>query len=170
MFVPFDSLPGTARIWIYQADRKLNEVEKTTISSVLHSFTSQWTAHQQPLKASFAVLHDYFVVLAVDESYTEASGCSIDSSVAVIRQLCAQLDVDLLGRNKIAFYIDEQVHLIPINELKSKQQEGFWSANATVFDNTILTKDAFLSSWKTKAAGTWLNRYLSTKALQHTEN
>ena len=103
MFVPFDSLPGTARIWIYQADRKLNEGENHNFKrpSFVHE---SMDAYQQPLKASFAVLHDYFVVLAVDESYTEASGCSIDSSVAVIRQLCAQLDVDLLGRNKIAFY------------------------------------------------------------------
>ncbi len=161
MFVPFDSLPDLARVWIYQSDRKLSEMEQRTISDTLQSFINQWTAHNQPLKASFAVLYDYFVVLAVDESYTGASGCSIDSSVAIILQLSDQLTVDFFNRTTVAFYIDETVNQVGMGELKRKHEEGFWRGDTLAFDNTVLTKGAFLSGWMRKANETWLKRYLS---------
>jgi len=161
MFVPFDSLPDSARVWIYQSDRKLSELEQRTISDTLQSFINQWTAHNQPLKASFAMLHDYFVVLAVDESYTGASGCSIDSSVATIRQLGHQVNVDFFNRTKVAFFIDETVNQVEMGELKRMHAEGFWKGDTRAFDNTVPTKGAFLSGWMRKADETWLKRYLS---------
>lgn len=161
MFVPFNSLPDAARVWIYQSERKLSELEKSTISASLQSFTNQWTAHNQPLKASFIIRYDQFIVLAVDESYTEASGCSIDSSVAVIRQLSNQLKVDFFNRTTVAFYIDGQVSTLAMADLKSNYEEGFWSGETIVMDNTVPTKAAFDTGWMRKANETWLKRYLS---------
>lgn len=161
MFVPFNSLSDLARVWIYQSERKFSEAEKNTISTALQSFTNQWTAHNQPLKASFLLSHDQFIVLAVDESYTEASGCSIDSSVAVIRQLSNQLNVDFFNRTTVAFFIEEQVKTVAMSDLKGKYEEGFWNGETLVMDNMVSTKGTFNTGWMRKASETWLKRYLS---------
>ena len=117
MFAPFETLDDSARIWIYQADRKFTETEKNTISEALTAFTHSWVAHGNPLKTSFAILHDQFIVLAADENFNEASGCSIDSSVRVIRQLDQQFSLGLFDRTNIGFLKGEQVDMIPLNEL-----------------------------------------------------
>jgi hypothetical protein len=161
MFVPFEALPESARIWLYQADRKLTREEQDTISSKLLSFTNQWVAHNQPLRSSFLILHDQFVVLAVDESYSGASGCSIDSSVHVIRSLVDEMQVDFFNRANVAFWIDEEVKTLSLSGLAEKLEEGFWNANTIVFDNTILTIGALKSKWMVQARNSWLRRYLA---------
>lgn len=163
MYVPFENLPDTARIWIYQSDRQFTALEKDTISSTLITFTKQWTAHNQTLGASFAVLYDRFIVLAVDENINQASGCSIDGSVRAIRNLEGSLNVDLFNRLNVAFLKDEDVQIVPSAILSAKLDEGIWNGSSIVFDNTIRTKAELNSSWKVPAGSSWLKRYL-TKA------
>jgi hypothetical protein len=124
MFASFESLEDSARIWIYQSSRKFTETEKSTISTTLEAFTHSWVAHGNPLKTSFAILYDQFIVLATDENFNEASGCSIDSSVRVIRQLDQQFSLDLFDRTKIGFLNGEQLEMIPLNELPNALTEG----------------------------------------------
>lgn len=165
MFVPFETLPDSARVWIYQSNRAFKPEEVNTISTALQAFTNNWTAHNQPLKTSFQVLHDYFIVLAVDEAHHEASGCSIDSSVHVIRQLSQQTGIDFFERTNVALLLDEKVRLIKLPELKQAYENGVWNSQTTVFDNTVLTKGDFEKRWKSHAGETWLKRYLSKAAV-----
>ena len=101
MYVPFAELSDTSRVWVYAADRPLSPGEQSTIQQQAQSFAESWTAHQQNLKASFAILHNLFLVLAVDESHHGASGCSIDKSVAFMKQLQQQLGIDFFNRMQI---------------------------------------------------------------------
>src|SRR6188768_266542 len=113
MFVPFQSLPDHARIWIYQSERKITSEEKTIISDTLEAFTQQWAVHGQPMDASFAVLHDQFIILAAND---QASGCSIDSSVRTIKNLGDQLGVDFFNRNLIAFQKRNEVTTVVLQD------------------------------------------------------
>lgn len=160
MFVPFEALPDSARIWIYQSDRAFKPGEEDTISAVLQAFTNSWAAHNQPLKASYQVLHNYFIVLAVDEAHHGASGCSIDSSVHVIRQLGQQTGISFFERTNVALLLEGHVRLIKLSELKQAHENGVWDSHTTVFDNTVLTKGDFDKRWKSPAGETWLKRYL----------
>ena len=137
MFVPFETLPDSARVWIYQSNRTFKPEEVNTISTALQAFTNNWTAHNQPLKTSFQVLHNYFIVLAVDEAHHEASGCSIDSSVHVIRELSQQTGINFFERTNVALLLDEKVRLIKLPELKQAYENGVWNSQTTVFDNTV---------------------------------
>lgn len=161
MFAPFNTLEDSARIWIYQASRNFTESEKNTISETLTAFTHAWVAHGNPLKTSFTILYDQFIVLAADEKYASASGCSIDSSVRVIRQLDQQFSLDLFDRTKIAFSRDGQVEMIPLNELAKALTEGRWTNNSLFFNNVIEAKGQLENEWQVPAAQTWLKRYLS---------
>ena len=91
MFVPFNTLSDNARLWVYQSPRVLTESERGEILSASNVFINQWTAHGNNLQASLTIKYDQFLLLAVDEEIHNATGCSIDSSVAFIKTLGQQL-------------------------------------------------------------------------------
>lgn len=161
MFAPFETLADSARIWIYQAGRKFTETEKSTISDTLTAFTHAWVAHGNPLKTSFAILHDQFIVLAADENFNETSGCSIDSSVRIIRQLDGQFSLGLFDRTKIGFLKENQISMIPLNELPKALAEGQWKPDSLFFNNVLSTKGQLKNGWIIPANQTWLKRYLA---------
>jgi len=80
-------LPAHARLWVYKTARDLSHAEQNLVRDRGAAFTSSWAAHGSPLDAVVDVLHNRFVVLAVDEDQALASGCSIDKSVGFIKQL-----------------------------------------------------------------------------------
>lgn len=160
MFVPFEKLPDTARIWIYQSDRKLTDEDKNTISSKLSTFTTQWTAHNQTLGASFYIFHDFFIVLAVDEDVNQASGCSIDASVHAFRDIASKVGIDVFARTNVAFLVKGEVVIIPQSGLLKKLEEGIWTSETSIFNTSIVTKGELTDKWIIPAGKSWLKRYL----------
>src|ERR1700744_2326032 len=92
-----------SRVWIYQSDRKLTDAETQQIQQYLNSFTTQWTAHNNQLKAKGEVRYNRFLVLIVDESQAGASGCSIDKSVNFMKRLEQQFGINLFDRFNLAY-------------------------------------------------------------------
>jgi hypothetical protein len=165
MFVPFESLPDTSRIWIYQSKRKFILPELSAISDVLSAFTNQWNAHGVPLRSSFEIQFDQFIILAVDEGANSASGCSIDDSVRIIKMLSEKLGVELFDRTKIAFKVESGIITIPLDELKEKYREGLWNNETLVVNNLITSKGELAGGWLIPAEQTWIRRYLPDKAV-----
>ncbi len=159
MYVPFDSLEDSARVWIYQSGRKLTEAEKKTISETLSSFTQQWVAHGNPLKTSFKILHDQFIVLAADENFEQASGCSIDGAVRTIQQIDREYELNLFDRTKVAFFKD-QIEIVSQNDLLKSRKQGVWQHDTLTFNNVLSTKGELNTNWIAPASKTWLKRYL----------
>lgn len=160
MLVPFESLPPSSRIWIYQSDKSFNSTQRQILSELLSAFTESWTAHGNPMKASFQLPHDHFIILAADEHYAEASGCSIDDSVRTIRAASERTRLNFLDRTTVAFKKGESIDLVAINDLKSGLSEGKWNADTLVFNN-LVSSAGQLSEWVVPARSTWLKRYLS---------
>ena len=73
-----ERLPDNSRVWLFGSDRLLNDEEKSSLSIELQEFVSSWKAHGAELAASFEILHDCILIVAVDESVTPPTGCSID--------------------------------------------------------------------------------------------
>lgn len=159
MFVPLNTLPDSSRVWIYQAARTLTETEKNTISVTLSAFTQAWVVHGQPMKTSFTILHDQFIVLAADESFNEASGCSIDSAVRVMRQIDADFSLSLFDRTNIAFLQNQAIEMVKLNNLTEALERGIWNHKTLFFNNVIATKGDLETRWIVPAGETWLNRY-----------
>ena len=161
MIVPFESLPGRSRLWIYQSDRKISPEEVDIISSSLHSFIDSWMVHGQPMTAGFKIFADHFVIIGADETVNAASGCSIDKAVRHIAEIGSTLKIDWFNRNNVAFEIHGDVKLLQLKHLKRCLQENEWSAGTKVYDNTIATKSQLDNHmWVVPARNTWLNRYL----------
>jgi hypothetical protein len=142
------------------SDRKLNEDEKEVISQELSLFTDQWAAHGTPLSSSFEIRNDHFVVLAVDDQINGASGCSIDSSVRIIKSIQEKIGIDFFNRSLVPFYIDGKVTLIERKNLRKKLEDRVWNNQTLTFN--ILAPDVgeLKSSWLIEAERSWLKTFM----------
>ena len=103
MWVPFELLPEHAKLWVFHAPVPLDE---ELVLEDLQPFTEEWTAHNLSLPASVSVLDRHFVVLAVDSSQVQASGCSIDKAVHRMSDLGSRLGLDFMEKRRY-FVIEE---------------------------------------------------------------
>ena len=160
MYVAFEELNDNSRLWIYQASNVFPESEKAKIESHLRSFCEQWSAHGHPLKTSFKIEHDQFIILAADESYHLPSGCSIDSSVHVIKALESQTGIAFFDRTLIAFQLGNEVRLFPMNKLKEEFIYGTLTSETLAFNNLVASKEEWKKGWLIPVKQGWLARYL----------
>lgn len=152
-------MPDEARLWIYQASRSLSDEEVSFVKNHTEQFLNQWQAHGQDLKASYTLEHNQFLVISVDESFSQASGCSIDSSVHLIEALQNELGVSFMTTSQVAFLLNEKIELFPFNQLKSQVQEEVITPDTLVFDNTVKNVSEFRQKWLISSSKTWVNRY-----------
>jgi hypothetical protein len=165
MYVPFESLGDNCRVWIYQSNRKLRDEEVNVLRSTLEEFCKHWSAHGEPLKTSFRIENNQFVVLCADEDYHAPSGCSIDASVRVLKEFQAGNGLDFFDRTLVGFLSGNEVVMVRLGDLKSKFASGELTATTITFDNLVPSKEDFLSRWKVPAEKTWLAKYLGKSAL-----
>ena len=163
MFVPFETMPDRARVWIYPSKQKLTQLDREKITTHLTEFSQRWAAHGQPLKSSFQILFNQFIVLVADEQYNAASGCSIDDSVRAVKKL-EQMGIELLNRDVVAFKKGDEIELISLGDLKEKYQAGIWSKDSLTFNNLVNNIGELEKNWIVPAGKTWLNRYLPREA------
>lgn len=159
MYISFEDISPEARIWIYQADRSLSNDEVSDIEEASQQFANTWEAHGKPLEASVKVFHNQFVVIAVNESYNVATGCSIDASVGFIRKIAKELQIDLFDKSRVAFLSNDEVYLTPLKNIKTNVAKGIITAETFTFDNLVTNKSSFEQEWLTPAKNTWLARY-----------
>lgn len=159
MYIPFEEMPSTSRIWIYQSDRAFSEEEKNWITTKLKAFCDGWNTHGNLMKTSFEMLLDQVLVLAVDESTQGASGCSIDSSVAVLRQIERELRVSLLDAGKIGLVDSGRVVVNPISAIKPAVNSGQITPDSQVINPMVQKKADLERNWIVSAKDSWLKRY-----------
>lgn len=165
MYIPYEELSAGSRVWVYQGSRAFTAEEEKVIASMLRSFCERWEAHGQALKSSFKIEKSQFVIMTVDEDFHNPSGCSIDSSVGILRQIQSTTGVDFLDRTKVSFYLDDKVTLIPLSEVKSNFISGRLHASTTTFNTLASTKAEWDANGQISAEKSWMAKYLSKAAL-----
>lgn len=165
MYIPFEELSAESRVWIYQGSRPFTSQEEVLVSKALKDFCEHWNAHGEALKSSFRIENNQFVIMAVDEDFHNPSGCSIDSSVGVLRQIQSATGVDLLDRSKVAFYLDGKVTLIPLSEVKANFTSGRLQASTITFNTLASNKAEWETKWQIPTENSWMAKYLSKTTL-----
>lgn len=165
MYIPFEELSAESRVWVYLGKRALSASEEQTVTKLLRSFCAQWAAHGQPLKTSFQVEKGQFIIMAVDEDFHTPSGCSIDSSVGVLRQIQSAIGVDFLDRSVVPFLLNNQVTLVPLTEIKVAFASGRLQSNSITFNTLATTKTEFDLRWQIPAEKSWMVKHLSKTTL-----
>ena len=161
MLVAFEALPDTARVWIYQANRLMAATEEEQVATRAGRFCEQWAAHNTPLRSSFKILHNKFLILAVDESYNQASGCSIDTSVRFIQELEQQLGINFFDRTQVAFLINDHVYTTNLTSIKDEISTGKIDQKTLTFNLQAQNISEFENQWLIPAADSWMKRYFN---------
>ncbi len=161
MFVDFNSLPDTSRVWIYQADREFTQDEVEQISEKLNVFVANWKRHGDDLKTSFQIKYNQFIVLGVDENYNDVSGCSIDASVHIIKELQKEFEVDLLNKMIVSFKDGDNVNTVSLKDFKTYVKLEKINADTVVFNNMITSKGDFETAWEVEASKSWHAKFLA---------
>lgn len=159
MFIPFEEMPKQARVWVYQAERPLSTEECEITEAALSQFLEQWTAHNQSLKASGGVFQQRFVILALDEDFNAASGCSIDASVHFLQDLGKQLKTDFFDRSVAFLSPDKALQTAELKDLKHYIAEGLIQSDTTIFNNLVKNIEELEQAWQQPAKASWLARY-----------
>ncbi len=161
MLVDFNSLPNSAKIWIYQSNREFTKDEVKEINLKIELFVSNWKRHGDDLKASYQIKYNQFIILAVDEQYNEVSGCSIDESVYFFKQLEELYQVELFNKLNTAFKNGDNVNIVSLADFQKYANQQKINSKTKVFNNLINTKKEFETSWEVSADESWHNRYFN---------
>ncbi|WP_081211130.1 ABC transporter ATPase [Salegentibacter sediminis] len=160
MLVPFENLPGSARVWVYQANRSFTQEELEEIKGRLDDFLTQWTVHGSELKAGYEIKYKRFITIGLDQKLNPASGCSIDASVAFIQQLEKDYNVDLLDKMNVSYKQGEFVAYKSLTDFRKMAKNKSVSPNTIVFNNLVNTKAEYINNWEVPASESWHNRFL----------
>jgi hypothetical protein len=155
------TLSPSSRVWVYSSNKPFDKADVPALRQRLQDFAQQWVSHNRQLRADADVLHDRFVVLMVDETQADASGCSIDSSVTFLKGLQAEFGVDLFNR-MIFSYQDAQ------GQVHSVERDAFARLYATeqinddtlVFDPLVSTKQDLDQVFLKKLSQSWHKRMI----------
>jgi len=149
MLTPYHLLPDDAKVWIYQADRSFTPEEVAEISDIVENFVDQWKSHQQNVTGYGALYYRRFLVLMADEHQCAIGGCSIDSSVKLVRELQEAYHVNFFDRLKVCYKItSELVGSFPFLQLNECFERGKINEDTTIFNNLVATKKDFENNWE----------------------
>lgn len=160
MLADFNTLPENSRVWIYQANRSLDQQELTEIKESLEQFLKEWTAHGSNLRAGYEIRYNRFIVIALDQTQASASGCSIDASVHFIQHLEKKYDIDLLDKMNVSYKQGEYIAYKALSDFKKMAKNRSVSKNTIVFNNLVANKQEYEDHWEVPASESWHGRFL----------
>ena len=144
------------KVWIYQADRFFTSAEFEQAKAYLEEFVMSWAAHGTALSAKVEILRNLFIVFTVDEAITKTTGCSIDRSVHVLKELEERLDIGLFNRTFVA-YIDreDRTQLVSREVFQGLVDSSEVTSETRVFNNLVQTEEDFKSKWIVPFQTSW---------------
>jgi hypothetical protein len=156
---PLGSLPDSARLWVFAAERALTPGEAEALLDTVDGFLGVWAAHGRPLTSARELRESRFLFIAVDEAAAGASGCSIDALVREIRGLEGRLGLTLVDHGPVVFRDAGTIRRVPREEFAALAGAGRVTPDTVVFDTTISRLAALREGhWELPAAAAWHGR------------
>jgi len=160
MKVDFENISNKSRIWIYQSNDEFNKSDIKIINEKSDEFIENWKAHNKDLKSAYTILHNRFIVIAIDEDFNPIGGCSIDYSLRLIKDISNTINKNLLDRMTIIYRDNTIINSISLNDFKSQIKNGLFSYDTLIFDTTINTKQELLDKFEVKLSNSWLSKFM----------
>jgi len=160
MIVDFKNISNNSRVWIYQSNEKLNLSDIKLINKKSNEFIKNWKAHNKDLKSAYTILHNHFLIIAIDEDFNPIGGCSIDHSLRLIKDISNTINKNLLDRRIIIYKENNLIKSISLSELKTQINKGLFSTDTIIFDTTINSKQDLLDKFEVKLSSSWISKFL----------
>lgn len=107
-----------SKIWIYFANRAFSDSEFQDIQKQLDDFSNQWKSHGAAMKNSMILIENQIIIVAVDESLHAVSGCGIDSSVKIVKDIEQKYNMSFFERNWVFYKENETLKKMQLSEFK----------------------------------------------------
>lgn len=162
--VPFETLPDSARVWVFGSDGPLSEDATQTLMQAVEEYLAQWKAHGEPLTAAYEWRFGRLLVIGVDQRTAGASGCSIDGLFRVLQGLEPKLGAKLVGGGRV-FYRDNhgEVQSVERHELAALRESGAIRENSVVFDTSLTDLGSLREGFERPARKSWAAGILALK-------
>ena len=160
MIIDFKKLPEDSRVWIYQSDRNLTESDIKIIENKTTLFLNNWKAHGNDLQASYLIIENRFLVIAVNERFNPIGGCSIDYSLQLVNDISSTINLDLLNRLNINYRSKNIIKSISLRDLKNRIKSRSFSPETIIFNTTVKTKKDLLNDFEVKISSSWLSKFI----------
>lgn len=145
--ISFEKLPDDSRVWVFGADRTLDEQQSKQLLDEVDRFLPTWTAHGSPLTVGRDWRRDRFLTIGVDQSTAGASGCSIDGLFRALKSLEPRLGASLVTSGLVFFRDGEgAVQSVDREKFSDLGAGGKLASDSTVFDPTVTT----LREWRAR--------------------
>ena len=119
MVVTFDKISDQSRIWIFQSNRLIPDLDIEPLKQI-DIFLSSWTSHGNQLMVASKIKYNLFIIIALDQSCSTASGCSIDKLVSFIKNIENEYQISLLDRLDISFRDKNKISVLRLDDFKRK--------------------------------------------------
>jgi hypothetical protein len=151
--VPFDSLPDSARLWVFAAADPVRGEAAEALLARVDAFLAGWAAHGVPLRCARDWRDDRFLAVAVDQSVEGASGCSIDGMFRTLHSLESTLGTTLLGGGRVYWRDDAGVVQVADRAEFGRRIGG--DGAPPVFDTTVTTAGDWRARFERPLAESW---------------
>lgn len=155
------SLSDDSRIWLFGIAPALDEPKRARMLAQVDLFLRDWAAHNVPVTSAREILHDSFLLIAVDKR-SETSGCSIDRMFGLLRQLEGDLGVKILDPNLVFVrHGDGRVTAMTRDEFRAAADP-----HTVVFDTLVeRLGDVRSGRWERRARESWHAKLLRGEGL-----
>ena len=155
MVVTFDKISDQSRIWIFQSNRLIPDLDIEPLKKQIDIFLSSWTSHGNQLMVASKIKYNLFIIIALDQSCSTASGCSIDKLVSFIKNIENEYQISLLDRLDISFRDKNKILVLRLDAFKRKILEKKINNDTIVFNNLINLKSDLTDNWEIPLNCSW---------------
>lgn len=154
--VAFSELPDNARIWVFGSDAPLTGAVADSLLADVDAYLDQWKAHGFPLRAAREWRDNRFLVIGIDPTAEQASGCSIDGLFRTLQQLQKTIGAQLVGGGRV-FYRDDSgtTHSVARDEFTSLTSAGKIGPTTPVFDTSVSKLDDWRARFERPMKESW---------------
>ncbi len=158
----FPSLPDGASLWVWAADRQLDDHESGEVLKRLQTFLRSWTSHGRAVIGDAAFTDQRILLIAGDVEAGDISGCGIDKSVHAIESAASELGFKWVTGLDVVYRPSETADIETASraEFRRLAEAGDLGEGTVIYDRSPTTLGSLRSHGITTAATkTWTARY-----------
>lgn len=148
-----------SRMWFYGLGAPMSDAQVSALSAVMDDFVAQWKAHGAQLAAGYRIIAKQCLIIAVDESQQQATGCSIDKSVHLLQEFGAQHNLDFFNRLLVFTMGSDGLEALTPVQLKERIADGSIDGNTPVI-NTLAATLGESGDGMIPLSESWASKYL----------
>ncbi len=153
------------RLWLYYSQQSIEGKLLDRANELIEVFLKNWNNHGKSLAGDIQIIQSHLVAVIVDESVMPASGCSIDQSVAFMKELGNLLNVDLLDRSNVPYELDGKIVSTHFKNISEYIQTGRIGADTLVVNMQLNDAQGLNEQLMIRAEDSWLKKYFKKQAL-----